>query len=83
MARFSVSTPYPGTEYYNFLNKKEFLLHKNFRDYNQFKLVVNQNNLSSKQIEMLILYAYKRFYFRPRKLYELVYDQVMSLIPKF
>ena len=82
IARFSVSTPYPGTEYYNFLNQKEFLSHKNFEDYNQFKLVVNQNTLSSKQTEMLLLDAYKRFYLRPRKLYELVSDQVMSLIPK-
>ncbi len=82
MARFSVSTPYPGTEYYKSLNQKELLSHKNFEDYNQFKLVVNQNNLSSKQIEMLILDAYKRFYFRPRKLYELVSDKVMSVIPK-
>ena len=82
IARFSVSTPYPGTEYYNYLNEKELLSHKNFEDYNQFNLVVKKSNFSSKQIEMLIIDAYKRFYFRTRKLYELMSDQVMSLIPK-
>ena len=33
IARFSVSTPYPGTSYFNLLDEKGLLSHKNFEDY--------------------------------------------------
>ena len=82
IARFSVSTPYPGTSYFNLLDEKGLLLHKNFEDYNQFNLVVDKHNLSSQQSNRLITDAYKRFYLRPGKIYELISDQIMSLLTK-
>ena len=82
IARFSVSTPYPGTSYFNLLDEKGLLLHKNFEDYNQFNLVIDKHNLSSQQSNRLITDAYKRFYLRPGKIYELISDQIMSLLTK-
>ena len=82
IARFSVSTPYPGTSYFNLLDEKGLLLHKNFEDYNQFNLVIYKHNLSSQQSNRLITDAYKRFYLRPGKFYELISDQIMSLLTK-
>ena len=74
IARFSVSTPYPGTSYFNLLDEKGLLLHKNFEDYNQFNLVIDKHNLSSQQSNRLITDAYKRFYLRPGKFYELIIE---------
>ena len=82
IARFSVATPYPGTSYFNLLDEKGLLLHKNFEDYNQFNLVIDKHNLSSQQSNRLITDAYKRFYLRPGKFYELISDQIMSLLTK-
>ena len=83
IARFSVSTPYPGTDYYNLLDKIGILLLKNFEDYNQFNLVIDKQNFSNQDISRLTEDAYKKFYFRPRKLYELVCDQILSYIPGY
>ena len=80
VARFSVSTPYPGTEYYDFLDEKDLLLNKNYQNYNQFKLVINQKTLKTNEVERLVLEAYKKYYLRLNKFSSLAFDQLKSFL---
>ncbi len=80
MARFSVSTPYPGTAYYESLKQNNSLLDKEFEEYNQFNMTISQDNLTEEEIDKSIVSAYKRFYMRPKKVMSLFIDQVMSVI---
>ena len=81
IARFSVSTPYPGTEYFNFLDQANLLLNKEYQNYNQFKLVSYQEKLRSTDVEELLLEAYKKYYLRIDKISSLVFDQLKSYLP--
>jgi radical SAM superfamily enzyme YgiQ (UPF0313 family) len=63
-ARFSVSTPYPGTGYYSQLEREGRLLTKNFQSYDQFTLVYKQKNLTPEQIKSFMGMAYRKYYFR-------------------
>ena len=74
MARFSVSTPYPGTQYYDFLDNEGLLLHKNFEKYNQFSLVSKQESLTSAQVNTLMLDAYRKYYMRLQKIFSIFMD---------
>ena len=65
LARFSVSTPFPGTKFYNELNEKNMLLTNDFEKYSQFRLVYKHDNLSPHEIQMAVGNALARFYFRP------------------
>ncbi len=79
VARFSVSTPYPGTKFYDQLNKENALLNKNFNNYNQFNYVIKNKNLNKKDVEELVSYSYKKYYLRWEKIYALLSDQIKSI----
>ena len=66
MARYSVCTPYPGTGYYDDLNKDNRVINNNLSSYNQQELVYKHNNLSEKMVKKLIQKAYIKYYFRPK-----------------
>ena len=80
MARFSVSTPYPGTSYYNYLDEEKLLLNKDYENYNQFTQVIKQDGLKSSDVEKLVLNAYKHYYLRGEKIYSLIFDQIKYLV---
>jgi radical SAM superfamily enzyme YgiQ (UPF0313 family) len=64
-ARFSISTPYPGTGYFHQLKMDNRLLTENFESYDQFTLVYKQQNLDPAQVNSFMDRAYRRYYFRP------------------
>ncbi len=74
-ARFSVSTPYPGTGYYTQLEKENRLLTKNFQSYDQFTLVYKQNNITPQQLKSFMDAAYRKYYFR------LSYFFMLAMLP--
>jgi len=76
IARFSVSTPYPGTKYYDQLNINNLIQNKNFEEYNQFNYVIGKGDLSNKDVENLVSYAYKKYYLRWNKITDLFFDQI-------
>jgi len=50
--QFSITTPFPGTRYYQELDKKGLVINKNFDDYDgNFKSVIKLDSLSSKDLE--------------------------------
>ena len=65
LARFAVSTPYPGTGFYEKLEREGRILTKDFEAYTQFDLVFQHETLTPKQMKSLVNEALRRFYFRP------------------
>ena len=63
-ARFAIFTPFPGTGFYNQLEKENRITVKDFSEYNSFKLVFKHQNLDSKSLSDLITQAYSKYYFR-------------------
>jgi len=65
LARFAVSTPYPGTGFYAQLDKEGRLLTKNYEKYTQFNLVYKHPNLTQEKVRSLVEKAIRDYYFRP------------------
>lgn len=65
LARFAVSTPYPGTDFFEQLEKEGRILTHNYEEYTQFNLVFKHKNLSAQRVKQLLEEAYRRYYFRP------------------
>ncbi len=64
IARFSVATPYPGTMFYDQLNKEGKILVNDFEKYSQFNLVFKHNTLTPAQVQKLLIRCYLRYYLR-------------------
>ena len=72
MARYSVCTPYPGTGYFEDLDKKERLTKSNLSSFNQQELVYDHKNLNDNLVKKLIQKAYIKYYFRPKIIYKIL-----------
>lgn len=68
IARFSVSTPYPGTRFYDQLKNDGRLITENFENYTQFNLVFKHKSLSPEKIQDLLRQGMRRYYTRPKYL---------------
>lgn len=64
-ARFSVSTPYPGTGFYEQLSREGRLTGEDWEGHTQFSLVHKHATLTAAQVERALVRAYLRFYLRP------------------
>ncbi len=64
LARFSVSTPYPGTKFYDQLKAEGRILSEDFEKYTQFNMVFQHDALSPAEVEKLLISAYVRYYLR-------------------
>lgn len=65
-AQFPVAVPYPGTEFYNLVKKRGWLISNNWEDYNGDCAVVEYPSLTKEEIETASRTAYKKFYLRPK-----------------
>jgi len=63
-AQFVISTPYPGTQYYESL--ADYLITEDWTKYDTYTLVFNHPSLSYKKIEELKCRAYIKYYYRIR-----------------
>ena len=66
IARFSVSTPFPGTNFYRDLKENDMLLTEDFEQFSQFRLVYKHMYLSQDDVRKMLGSAINRFYFRPK-----------------
>lgn len=64
LVRFAICTPYPGTDFFENLEKQGRILTYDYEKYNQFNPVIKHQNLSSKDIQNMLSRAYKEYYFR-------------------
>ena len=76
LARFAVSTPYPGTGFYERLEKENKILTKDFEKYNQFTLVYEHENFTPKELQKLLEKAYRKYYFRSAYIFNLIKRQL-------
>ncbi len=54
-AQFSLTTPFPGTEYYNLLDKRRLLLTKDWKKYDGNRhAVIRGENLSARELEKML-----------------------------
>ena len=79
LARFSVSTPYPGTGFYEQLKKEGKILTDDYEKYTQFNLVWKHNNLSQERVKQLLEEALRKYYFRPSYLLMLLKWKIREL----
>jgi anaerobic magnesium-protoporphyrin IX monomethyl ester cyclase len=66
LARFAVFTPYPGTQYFEDLEKKGRIMTHDYESYTQFELVFKHINLSSSDVRKMLTRSYVSYYFRPK-----------------
>ena len=74
--QFSVFTPYPGTPVY--ANFENIITEKKFEKFNQYTLTFSHKNLSKKDILDLKNLAYFKYYFNPKKIYEILKYLIQS-----
>ncbi len=66
IARFSVATPYPGTMFYDQLQREGKILTTDFEKYSQFNLVFKHQTLTPVQVQKILILTYLRYYIRLR-----------------
>lgn len=90
-AEFSIATPYPGTELFEFATKEELLLTKDWSQYTAGKPVINPKYYSVEELNRLFAKAYRSFYASPSVLIHHIRKGrigffikiIKNLIPKF
>lgn len=65
LVTFNITTPYPGTEMFNWAEKNNYLIHQNWSEYDLSKPVMELPTISSKKILDYYKKSYRQFYFRP------------------
>ena len=66
IAVFNITTPFPGTELYDWAKKNHFLKTQNWDDFDLSYPVMELPTVSSEKVLEYYNKAYKRFYFRPK-----------------
>ncbi len=63
--QLNISTPYPGTQLYQWAEAHGALIDKDWTDYGQGKVLVRLKDLTPEQIYAFEHHAFRRFYLRP------------------
>ena len=79
VARFSVSTPFPGTGFYLQLEQEGRILTKDWEKYTLHNLVYKHQNFSPQQVKELLGTAFKEYYFRPRYALQMLQWRIREL----
>ncbi len=64
LVQFNVTTPYPGTEMFEWAKAKKYLKTENWEDYDLSRAVMDLPGASGELVEKYYRLAYRRFYFR-------------------
>jgi len=80
IAQFSVSCPFPGTEYYDYLNRKGLIFEEDFEKFNSMGLTFKHDALTDEQLTKLKSYAFRRYYLRPKYFLKLLRWQVREFL---
>jgi len=70
LAVFTLATPYPGTVFWEECVKKGWIKEGMYTKYDLFHPIIETTQLSLRELNALLRYAYKRFYIRLQKLTE-------------
>ena len=61
-AAFGIATPFPGTQFYNDLEKRGLIFERDWTKYDEMHSVFKSNGISSKRLEELQIYCMARFW---------------------
>jgi len=64
--QLNISTPYPGTQLYEYAVKTGTLISKKWAEYGQHTVLVKLDDLTAEQIYEFEKHAFREFYLRPR-----------------
>jgi radical SAM superfamily enzyme YgiQ (UPF0313 family) len=70
LALFTLATPYPGTDFYQEMRQQGKIQEQDYSKYNLFNPVTELSGISRDEMKELTKWAYKRFYMRPKKIWE-------------
>jgi anaerobic magnesium-protoporphyrin IX monomethyl ester cyclase len=70
--QLSINTPYPGTALYNEAAQQGMLMHRNWYNYGQGEVIINQPQLPAEDIYRFYQYAFRKFYLRPMPIFRLL-----------
>ncbi len=70
IAIFNITTPYPGTQMFNWAHKNGYLRTLDWRDYDLANAVLDLPTASSEDINMMYKTAHREFYFRPSYMFK-------------
>jgi len=64
--QFSTAVPYPGTEFYEYLEREGLFITKNWDNFMPIRPIYQYPNLNTRQILSWLRRAYREYYFRPK-----------------
>lgn len=64
--QFNITTPYPGTELFNFAKERGYIRSYNWDDYSISNVVLELPGLPKKKLQYYYELAHRKFYFRPK-----------------
>lgn len=67
--QLSISTPYPGTQLYRDAVAQGLLVHKNWSEYGQGRVLVRLPDLAPEEVYAFERYAFRSFYLRPKMIF--------------
>jgi len=62
----NITTPFPGTEMFEWAKKNDLILSYDWNDYDLARPVMKLKNMNEKEILSLYYYMYRKFYLRPK-----------------
>jgi len=74
--QFSAAVPFPGTDYYKICKQRGWLKSNDWRDWlreGEQAAVIKYENLSSKEIDQYVDSALKKFYLRPKYIFNFIF----------
>jgi hypothetical protein len=66
ICQYSVCTPYPGTQLYQWARENGYLVSEEWSEYELSTFLMKLPTLKSEEISSFYKYAHKAFYFRPK-----------------
>ena len=69
IALFNITTPYPGTQMFDWAKRNGYLRTLDWNDYDLANSVLDLPTVSSEDVNRMYKVAYREFYFRPRYLF--------------
>jgi len=75
LAIFTISTPYPGTPFFQQMEEKGKIKEKDYSKYTLFNPIVEITGIDREELKKEVIQAYKKFYMRPSKMWQNTYRE--------
>lgn len=83
LAIFTISTPYPGTPFFDQMEQEGRIFEKDYSKYTLFNPILELTGISREELKKEVVKAYKEFYVRPRKMYQNVKREMSYAVESY